>query len=67
MDLNNPVADEDDEEETLGPNIWSKDEEVEDEDEAETIFFLFLFLSMPKLCRWKCMFLFLEDVLKERA
>lgn len=44
MELNNPVPDEE-EEATLGPNIWSKEDE--DADEAETIFLFFL--SMPKL------------------
>ena len=53
MELNNPVVDEEGEEETLGPNIWSKDEEdEEEEDGAATIFFL----SMLKLCRWICMY-----------
>lgn len=50
MVVNNPVVVEEDEEETLGPNIWSKDEE--DDDEAATTFFL----SMPKLSRWICMY-----------
>lgn len=37
MDWNNPVVDEEDEEETLGPKRWSKDE---DEEEPDTDFFL---------------------------
>lgn len=40
MDWNNPVADEEDEDETLGPKRWSKDEEEEDEEEPDTDFFL---------------------------
>lgn len=39
MDWNNPVVDEEDEEETLGPKIWSNDEE-EDEEEPDTDFLL---------------------------
>lgn len=45
MDLNKPVVGEEDEEDTLGPKIWSKHED----DEAAAIFFF----SIPKLCRWK--------------
>lgn len=33
MELNNPVVDEEGGEETLGPNIWSKDEEDEEEED----------------------------------
>jgi len=39
MDLNNPVVDEEYEWETLGPKIWSNDEE-DDEEEPDTDFFL---------------------------
>lgn len=51
MDWNNPVVDEEDEEETLGPKIWSKDEE----EELDTEFFLsmaalFNFMSTTFVC-----------------
>lgn len=53
MVVNSPVVAEEDEEETLGPNIWSKEVEDDDDDEAATTFFL----SMPKLSRWIRMYL----------
>lgn len=57
MVVNNPVVAGEDEEEILGPNIWSKEEE--DDDEAATTFFL----SMPKLSRWICMYVSFKGVL----
>lgn len=46
MDWNNPVVDEEDEEEFLGPKRWSKDEEEEDEEEPDTDFFLSIDCSL---------------------
>lgn len=67
MDWNNPVGDEEDEEETLGPKIWSNDEE----EELDTEFFLsmaalFNFMSTTCVCVCVCvcvqMYLYLKGL-----